>query len=192
MKSSSLYEPIYTIHTYMISRVWAVRATWMSYDVIARDWAIHTYTHTWASRGEPYELIIRQDHLQYKTYRDVCRVWAICYSLSTHMIHVFRGWAMGYKWASSWSVWRVQNYDTDRDQRVAQCLTGARSLLLHQSVVLSDCCLEQRTLNRLTKSWQNTMDRTLADWYFYLFIFNPIFYLSPFFSLSLVHIFSRN
>ena len=96
-----------------------VRAKWIKYDMIARDWAIHTYTYAWANRGELYELIIRQDHLQYKTYRDVCRVWAICYSLSTHMIHVFRGWAMGYKWASSWSVWRVQNYDTDRDQRVA-------------------------------------------------------------------------
>ena len=62
VKSSSLfYEPIYTIHTIMPSRVWALRATWTSYHVIPRDWVIHI--HTWANRGELYELIIRQHHL---------------------------------------------------------------------------------------------------------------------------------
>ena len=39
------------------------------------------------------------------------------YSIAYPHIHVFRGWTMGYEWGSSWSVWRVQNYD--RDQRVA-------------------------------------------------------------------------
>ena len=40
-----------------------VRAKWIKYDMIARDWAIHTYTYAWANRGELYELIIRQGHL---------------------------------------------------------------------------------------------------------------------------------
>ena len=53
-----IYELIYTIHALMLPRVWALRATWMSY-MIPRDWPIHT----WVTRGELYELIIRQDHL---------------------------------------------------------------------------------------------------------------------------------
>ena len=39
--SSSLYEPMYIVHTYIISRVWALRAAWMGYDIIPHGWAIH-------------------------------------------------------------------------------------------------------------------------------------------------------
>ena len=35
-----------------------------------------------------------------------CELNSTWYSLSTHTS--FPGWYMGYKWASSWSVWRVQ------------------------------------------------------------------------------------
>lgn len=28
-------------------------------------------------------------------------------------MHVFRGWAMGYKWARAWSVWHGESYDTE-------------------------------------------------------------------------------
>ena len=68
--------------------------------------ATELYIHTWANRGELYELIIRQDHL----HIDACLpgvsyiVWLI-YAY----IHVLLGWAMGYKWASSWSVWCGQS-----------------------------------------------------------------------------------
>ena len=86
-KLSLLYEPIYTIDTIILSRVWALRATWMSYSMIPRDWAIHIYIHTYVN----YQRLIKLD-------------------LSTP---VFQGWAMGYyRWAISWSVRRVQNHDT--------------------------------------------------------------------------------
>ena len=44
---------IYIIGTIMLPRVWALQATLMRYDVISRDWVIHT----WANRGKLYELI---------------------------------------------------------------------------------------------------------------------------------------
>ena len=43
-----IYEPIYTFDTYMLCRVWALRATWMSYDMIPRDWAIYMSYQGWA------------------------------------------------------------------------------------------------------------------------------------------------
>ena len=39
---SSLFEPIYTVHTCMLSRVWDLRDAWKSNDVIPRGWAIHS------------------------------------------------------------------------------------------------------------------------------------------------------
>ena len=85
------------INTCMLSRVWALRATWMSCDMISRDWA-NTDIHTWATRGELYELIIRQDDLDIHA-----RLPGVDYILQ--LIYTwFPGWAMCYKWASSWSV----------------------------------------------------------------------------------------
>ena len=83
--SSSFYEPICTIHTYMPSRVWALRATWMSYDVIPLDWVIHT----WANRGELDEPIIRQDHL----HIDACLPGVSYIVWHTYMFSVGETWA---------------------------------------------------------------------------------------------------
>ena len=45
----------------MLSRVWALRATWMRYDTIPRDWTI--YIHAWATECELYELVVIQGNL---------------------------------------------------------------------------------------------------------------------------------
>ena len=95
----------------MLSRVWALRAAWTSYQMIARDWAIHAYTHAWANWAN--------DETGSSTQHTGMFAGCELYSIAYLHIHVSRGWAMGYKWAISWSVWRVKNYDTDRDQRVA-------------------------------------------------------------------------
>ena len=79
-----------------------------------RLWAIHTYTHTWANRGAVHELIIWQDHLHIG--HTCVFAGSEIYSIAYHNIHVFRGWATGYPWSSSWSVWRVENFDTDGDK----------------------------------------------------------------------------
>ena len=60
------------------------------------------YTHDicrWATRGELYGLPGNnyQDHPQ----KHVCQVRALFYSL---YYHVFRRWAMRYRWTSSWSL----------------------------------------------------------------------------------------
>ena len=60
-----IYELIYTVDIYMLCRVWGSRATWMSYDIIPRDWAI------------------------YMSYQG----WAIFYNLSTHHFPGWAIWA---------------------------------------------------------------------------------------------------
>ena len=72
----------------------------------------HAHIHTWATRCELYELLRSTNYTGSSTVHNMHA--AIFYYIAYLHIHVFRGWAMGYEWASSWSVWRAQNYDTDK------------------------------------------------------------------------------
>ena len=91
------------IHTDMSYRGWAI---W------ANNYSICHLTIWSAYTNRAIRIICKNMH--------VCQVCALFYSL---YYHVLRRWAMGYRWASSWSVCptcvSVQNYDTDRDLRVA-------------------------------------------------------------------------
>ena len=113
--SMSLYTPC--IHTCFFGCELYGLHEWATTWFPPNELYIHTHIPgTWATRGEPYELIIRQDHLHNIQAFAGCELYAIAYLYS--MINVFRGWAMGHKWASSWSVWRMRNH-IDRNQSVA-------------------------------------------------------------------------
>ena len=112
MKKIIIYKPTYTVDTHRLCRVWALRAPRMSYDMIPRDWgATYMRYQGWALWA------IKEYHLH-------IHACLPCVSYQVYFIaylHTFPGVSyMGYRWAinSSWSVWRVRNYDTDRGQKV--------------------------------------------------------------------------
>ena len=112
--SSLFYEPMYTIDTYMLSRV---RCT-THMNAQRHDPPRLSYTYdirTWATRGGLYGLTIYR--IIYKNTH-ICQGWALLYSIYIIMFSVGELWATDEP-ARDLSDVCAQNYDTGRNQWVA-------------------------------------------------------------------------
>ena len=73
------------------------------------------------------------------------------YSIDYLYIRVFRGWAMGCNWASSWSVWRVQNNDTDHLSGVCKTTTQTKGCIaFYLTLIALRCPAFNPTIDKLS------------------------------------------
>ena len=109
-KSSSLlyHMSFYTRITHnTLARVWSLRATWMSYDVIPRDWAIHRYI--------PVHTCI---HAYIYTYIPV-HTYMHTY-IHTYQVHTY---IHTYISCQRWAIWAIIQQD---HVHIHACLPGVR------------------------------------------------------------------
>ena len=86
-----MHHPHIILTWCMLSREWALRATWMSYDVIPRDWATYMSCQGWAIWA------IQQDHLIIHACFASCEVPGIGYI--RNFIDYLRMFSGGELWA---------------------------------------------------------------------------------------------